>query len=92
MAAPVSSLQNTPPVSLEDLCRRMVMCNLRGSLQPFGDESLAGEGALDRLETLVFRRWLPTFADRGDVKRLNQLAGQIKKFFDAVMYNFFTVM
>ena len=82
MAAPVSSLQNTPPVSLEDLCRRMVMCNLRGSLQPFGDESLAGEGALDRLETLVFRRWLPTFADRGDVKRLNQLAGQIKKFFD----------
>lgn len=60
----------------------MVMCNLRGSLQPIGSESLSEDPTLDRLEAVLFREWLPSFADRGDVKRQNQLIGQIKRFFE----------
>lgn len=78
MAAPLS----TAPASLEDLCRRMVMCNLRGSLQPLGNEDVAEGQTLERLEAVLFREWLPSFSDRADSKRLSQLSGQIKKFFD----------
>lgn len=82
MAALTALSSPPPPPSLEDLCRRMVMCNLRGSLQPLGNEQLENDQTLGRLEAVLFREWLPSFADRGDVKRQNQLIGQIKKFFD----------
>ena len=69
------------PDSIHDFTRRMVLCNLKKSLEPLGDESLARDQSIQKFSLIVLRDWLPRFADQGNGKSVSQLCTQIKKYF-----------
>lgn len=69
------------PDSIHDFTRRMVLCNLKKSLEPLGDESLARDQSIQKFAVIILRDWLPRFNDQGNGKSVSQLCTQIKKYF-----------